>query len=106
MSHDECQCRRCGSSMTWEVCVHCVDGFTGHDCGEDCCSCANPEDNVTCDICEGVGGFGICLSSPEWCQSNPRPGFEAAERSTPEWFCWHGIVAPTACAKCAEEPCE
>lgn len=32
-------------------------GYTGHDCGEDCCCCADPEDNVICEICDGEGGW-------------------------------------------------
>jgi hypothetical protein len=29
------------------------EGVTHHDCGEDTCCCANPEDNVVCDTCGG-----------------------------------------------------
>ncbi len=57
-SEVEYQCGRCGSSITFQECGNCGgDGVTGHDCGEDCCCCADPEDNVTCDICHGVGAF-------------------------------------------------
>lgn len=41
----------------WQECWNCSDGFTGHDCGEDCCACLEPEDNVICDICDGDGGW-------------------------------------------------
>lgn len=41
----------------WVHCEHCDDGFVGHDCGEDCCPCLEPEPNVVCDICDGEGGW-------------------------------------------------
>lgn len=42
----------------WVECWNCAgDGIDGHDCGEDCCCCAEPEDNVTCSICDGEGGW-------------------------------------------------
>lgn len=37
-------CRNCGGT-----------GFSSHDCGEDCCVCLEPEDNVICDWCGGKG---------------------------------------------------
>jgi hypothetical protein len=86
----DCQCARCGSSMHYERCDQCEDGFDGHDCGEDCCVCLYPEDNMTCDICDGRGGWYRCFASPEWCAANPLPGREKMERSTPEWF----VVTP------------
>jgi hypothetical protein len=84
----ECQCARCGSSITWEDCGNCGgDGLTGHDCGEDCCMCLYPEDNIECDICNGQGAFGICLSSPEFCEANPGLGRADIKRGAIEWFC-------------------
>lgn len=48
----------------WEVervdCDQCSDGFVGHDCGEDCCACLEPEDNVACDTCDGYGFWVRC----------------------------------------------
>lgn len=41
----------------WVHCESCIDGFVGHDCGEDCCPCLYPEDNVKCQICDGEGGW-------------------------------------------------
>jgi len=39
-------------------CWNCGDeGYSHHDCGEDCCCCLWPEDNVVCDICNGKGGW-------------------------------------------------
>lgn len=59
---EETMCPKCGCcEMVWEECEYCdEDGFVDHDCGEDCCCCADPEPNVTCDVCRGVGGFWVC----------------------------------------------
>jgi len=76
----------CGSSMDNERCEHCEDGFDGHDCGEDCCACLYPEDNVPCQYCDGTGLHRRCLSSAEWCAANPLPGREDVPRGTVEWY--------------------
>ncbi len=80
------QCARCGSSVYTESCDECEDGFDGHDCGEDCCCCAYPEDNVICQYCNGTGTHHGCISSPEWCNANPLPGRENVHRGEIEWF--------------------
>lgn len=83
----ETQCARCGSSIEWEPCDACGgDGFYGHDCGEDCCACLYPDDNVRCDICEGRGGWERCLSSADYCEQHPMPGRESVHRSAVEYF--------------------
>lgn len=42
----------------WVRCWQCGGGiYVDHDCGEDTCCCAFPEDNVICDICNGEGGW-------------------------------------------------
>jgi hypothetical protein len=42
----------------WIDCWKCGgEGYTDHDCGEDCCCCLNPEPNVRCDECDGKGGW-------------------------------------------------
>ena len=52
---DWCECWNCGG-----------EGTSGHDCGEDCCACLYPEDNVGCDICNGKGGWYRCYTcAPE-----------------------------------------
>lgn len=52
---------KCGNDMAWADCYNCGgEGFSDHDCGEDCCCCLNPEDNVECDICDGNGGWWAC----------------------------------------------
>ena len=54
-------CEKCGNEMAWVDCYNCEDGYSDHDCGEDCCCCLYPEPNVTCDVCEGEGGWYICV---------------------------------------------
>lgn len=42
----------------WTDCWNCGgEGVTHHDCGEDTCACLNPEPNVTCEVCNGKGGW-------------------------------------------------
>ena len=43
--------------MDDEPCFKCFGDGGWHDCGEDCCSCANPDDDywVECDECHGEG---------------------------------------------------
>lgn len=80
------QCARCGSSVLCEHCDECDDGYDGHDCGEDCCACLYPDDNVPCMCCDGTGVYRRCLSSPEWCEANPIPGREHVPRGAVEWY--------------------
>lgn len=82
----DCQCARCGGSCESVECDHCEDGYSYHDCGEDCCMCADPEPNVRCDICRGYGHWLTCLSSKEWCEANPLQGREQIERGQIEWY--------------------
>ncbi len=82
----DCSCARCGSSVDWEDCTNCDDGYDGHDCGEDCCCCADPEPNVVCHYCHGRGGWNGCMSSATWCQGNPLPGRENVKRGELEWY--------------------
>jgi hypothetical protein len=61
--------RVCGQHghKQWVDCYNCGgEGYSDHDCGEDCCCCLDPEPNVECDICEGDGGWWACFScNPE-----------------------------------------
>ena len=43
----------------WIPCWSCWGEGDEHDCGEDCCCCAQPErdDRVPCDECKGAGGW-------------------------------------------------
>ena len=50
----------------WEVCWECGgEGVNGHDCGEDCCPCLEPEENMTCQTCDGKGGWKPAPSAAE-----------------------------------------
>lgn len=82
----DCQCARCGSSVHWQECTNCEDGYSDHDCGDDCCCCLYPEPNVVCDYCDGYSGWYACLSSSIWCDANPLPGREDIKRGTIEWY--------------------
>lgn len=82
----DCRCARCGSEVYSERCEHCEDGYDGHDCGEDCCCCLHPEDNVPCQYCRGTGFWRMCVSSPKFCEANPLPGREGVPRGRLEWF--------------------
>lgn len=56
-------CGTCSSQKTYKDCWNCGgEGVTDHDCGEDCCACLYPEDNVECDICAARGGFYVCAT--------------------------------------------
>lgn len=42
----------------WTECDVCGgEGVDGHECGEDTCACAWPEDNMPCSNCGGEGGW-------------------------------------------------
>ena len=53
-------CPECEWDLTWMDCGQCEDGMIGHDCGEDCCACLEPEPNMHCDVCGGAGGWYVC----------------------------------------------
>jgi hypothetical protein len=83
----ECQCARCGSSLTWESCDFCGgEGLSHHDCGEDSCCCEDDSPNVMCEACGGHGGWNACLADRKWCEANPLPGREDIKSGTPAWF--------------------
>lgn len=80
-------CARCGGSAEYETCENCGgEGTDGHECGEDCCACLHPEDNVPCDICDGEGGWLVCVNGVDWCQANPLPGHENVKRGAFETY--------------------
>jgi hypothetical protein len=76
------QCARCGSSCHYQDCDQCEDGFDGHDCGEDCCACYRPEDNVICQICDGDGG---------WYQRHQKIGFGKRLHHV-SFACWPTLI--------------
>ena len=57
----------CGTEKEWRDCWDCGgECFTYHDCGEDCCCCLDPEDNVPCYTCEQKGGWFQCFHCHPW----------------------------------------
>lgn len=58
-----CKCVDCKEPAEyWLDCSYCDEnGMSHHDCGEDCCCCLNPEDDVPCDLCNGNGGWFLCV---------------------------------------------
>jgi hypothetical protein len=75
------------------TCYNCEDGLTGDiDCGEDCCACLNPEPDVICDVCGGIG-YWFVESTPE----NFKKLAEAAEELQYE------EVMPTFAPSASEE---
>ncbi len=51
-------CDDCGDSG-WEECWECAGVGWVHDCGEDTCCCADPDeqDVYECEACDGEGGW-------------------------------------------------
>src|SRR5262245_57561719 len=64
-----CEC----CSLSSESCDQCGgDGVYGHDCGEDTCYCADPDEPTeSCDICGGEGGFMVCLGGCDFDRKQP-----------------------------------
>ena len=72
---EDCQCARCGGAVEFVTCWQCGgSGVDGHECGEDCCACIDPEENVPCGACDSRGGAWHCTESPEWCEAHPMEG--------------------------------
>jgi hypothetical protein len=66
----------CDCEDGWITCWSCGGEGDYHDCGEDCCCCAEPEfdERVDCQECHGRGGWrcGVCDPQP-----HVSPGQEA-----------------------------
>lgn len=60
IEQDDEFCPVCGHETYTHQCGQCEDGLDGHDCGEDTCCCADPEENQRCDFCLGRGYFHWC----------------------------------------------
>lgn len=58
ISEDECP--NCKHYPTRTRTCGCDDGYSHHDCGEDCCMCLYPVPNVVCDECEGREFYHWC----------------------------------------------
>lgn len=67
MTWDDAYCDRCGGFLQWEDCWNCEDGYSDHDCGEDCCCCMYTEPNIVCEICHGHGGYWLCVNRGAYC---------------------------------------
>ena len=69
------ECPRCGLPTERVECWDCSgEGYTHHDCGEDCCCCLDPEPNVTCGTCGGDGGWSECADCvPRTIAAQPKP---------------------------------
>ena len=62
----------CGMIKEWVECSECGgEGVTHHECGEDTCCCRDPEQNVNCHVCIGMGGHYACPR----CDSKQFEGF-------------------------------
>lgn len=61
--YDEPCCPDCGSSMGYEDCPEC--GGDGYVYDWDA---SWPDENRTCGLCDGTGGWWLCLSSREYCE--------------------------------------
>ncbi len=86
----ECQCARCGSSMSFQECDNC-DGngeIEDDDWQAD-------DEYYTCGWCGGDGGAWVCLSSPDWCDSHPNEGRADVKRGIVEWFTFDAEVQRT-----------
>lgn len=81
----DCQCARCGSSLTFVECDSC--GGAGEDTDWEADDWQDDDASPPeCWDCNGHGGFAACLSSEEWCEAHPMPGRERTPRDTVEWF--------------------
>lgn len=62
-ANDKELCEQCGCcELVAEPCEQCGgDGVFGHNCGEDCCCCLDPEENETCNECGGLGFYKVCI---------------------------------------------
>ncbi len=57
-------CLKHNTALYYSDCWNCGgEGMSHHDCGEDCCACSYPENNVKCDLCDGRGHFIWCRSA-------------------------------------------
>lgn len=87
----DCQCARCGSSLSWKSCEVCGgEGITGPgELYDEDPLWYDQDDYEACHQCNGKSSWPICLSSEGWCKANPLEGRERIECSTPEWFSTH-----------------
>ncbi len=73
--------------MSHIACEQCDDGYTADgELHEQDPLWYDEDDTEPCDSCHGAGGWFVCISSPEWCETNPAPGREKIERGQLEWW--------------------
>lgn len=53
-------CPICDAEMEYECCWYCMGDGGFHDCGEDCCPCAEQDPNEICTECGGSGKLPVC----------------------------------------------
>lgn len=59
------ECPICAAMMEAESCWHCLGEGGFHDCGDDCCCCADPEEITDiCPECDGEGEYMVCSALP------------------------------------------
>lgn len=74
-------CLRCGGDMDWEDCTDgCDEGYwSPYEVNP---NEYDPDELEACQVCNGKGGWWICVNSPEFCAS------EGAQRGTAEQPRW------------------
>lgn len=83
---DDCQCARCGSSVTFVECYECGgEGIVEEDDDEDF---GNETHLRRCPLCWGKCGYWHCISTPEYCEANPLQGRETIKSTAMgrEWW--------------------
>lgn len=64
-NYEPLECPICGAEMEVESCWACHGSGGFHDCGEDCCCCADPEEITHfCNECHGEGDYLVCQALP------------------------------------------
>lgn len=58
-------CKKHSCNLLQQECSNCEEGYSSHDCGEDCCCYEYPENKVVCDLCNGEGFSRWCPKSTE-----------------------------------------
>lgn len=69
-------CRKHQCNLLLQDCQNCEDGYSHHDCGEDSCACADPENNIVCDWCDGECSSKWCPKSTEQNPCNPETDWD------------------------------
>ena len=74
-------CPRCGGQTDWQECENgCDEGYFYP--GEDDPIQYDPDEELSCDVCQGQGGWWMCVNSFECCTA------EGAKRGTANQARW------------------